>query len=496
MAALFSFPLLFLQASLSALITCTVAWAMCEGARRRWPGLASRRAPWLLAPLAGCVTLVLVLLPASSQMSLLTVAPLSGVAGLKLPSPGDDAGLLLQEDNSGLPAGELVAPLAWLWFATYLTGGTRYALRWTRGQRHLRALACAAERLEGSALRAHPAFAQHDGPLPPVLELDVALTPMLAGLLHPLLLLPRHVRSLPPLQQQLIVAHELMHLSRHDHVWQHAGTLVQGLLWFIPAVHRCNQRLQWALETGCDSAVLAGRPESERRSYAAALLAQFAVQVRAGRNAMLPLSLAFGLRDAQAVADRIRLIRDGKRATPARLASATMVLLLPALCGASVLLQPQFALEGAAPAPKPHQVVAASPATVWQAPLARLHVTSTYGSTNRPGGKSHDGMDFGTRRGTAVLAPADGRVAISTDHYEGGDRYGKVMVIEHAGGIRSLYAHLDGRLVQAGDTVHAGQHIAATGATGKVTGPHLHFEVTRGGIRIDPQALLAGSHFQ
>ena len=87
-----------------------------------------------------------------------------------------------------------------------------------------------------------------------------------------------------------------------------------------------------------------------------------------------------------------------------------------------------------------------------------------------------------------------GRVAVSTDRYVEGERYGKVVVIEHAGGTRTLYAHLDGRLVRAGQFVRAGEQIARSGATGKVTGPHLHFEVSQRGAHVDPQALLQGSH--
>lgn len=469
---------LFLQASICALLTCSVAWAVLSLARRCWPSLDARRAPWLLAPLAGCVTLLLVLLPVSSQLSLVGETPLPHAVTLALPL---DEGAMRVHDTGQHSGADLMTVIGLLWLATYLTGGTWYAVRWVRGQRRLRTLFCAAERLDGAALAEHPAFAGQASDLPPVLEIDAALSPMLAGLRHPVLLMPRHVRALPPAQQQLIVAHELMHLRRRDHVLQHVGALLQGLLWFVPAVHACYRRLQWALEIGCDSAVLAGRAAGERRSYAAALLAQLTLQSRA----MAPGSLAFGLHDAQAVADRICLIRDARHVPRRGWPGVAVLLLLPALCGASVLLQPHFVWEEAA-SPTPGTPAAMT----WLAPLARLRVTSAFGSTHRPGSKPHGGMDFGARRGTAVLAPAAGTVAISTDQYEGGAQYGKVIVIAHADGTRTLYAHLDRRLVQAGEQVAAGQHIGLSGATGKVTGPHLHFEVSRGGARIDPQALL------
>lgn len=465
--------LLFLQASISAIVTSSLAWAVLQLARWRWPSLDAHRSPWLLAPLAGCLTLLLILTPESSQLSLLGETPLPHVAALALPA--------VDVPIASNPGTDLVTIVALSWLAIWLTGGAWYARRWMRGQRHVRMLLCAAERLDDAALAAHPAFEGHSLALPPVLELDAPVSPMLAGLLHPVLLLPRHIRDLPPAQQQLIVAHELMHLRRRDHAWQHAGALLQGLLWFAPAVHGCYRRLQWALETGCDRAVLAGRPASERRSYAAALLAQLSLQPRT----TAPAALAFGLHDARIVADRIRLIRDAGGVDRSGWKLMATLLLVPALCGASVLLQPQFVWEKAA------QIAPATPAAIaWLAPLTQWRVTSAFGATNRPSSKPHGGIDLGARRGTAVLAPAAGRVVISTDRYAGGAQYGKVIVIEHADNTRTLYAHLDGRLVAAGETVAAGQRIGLSGATGKVTGPHLHVEVSRGGAQIDPQILL------
>jgi len=486
------FPLLFLQASISALVTSCLAWALLALARRRWPGLDARRAPWLLAQLAAAVTLAVTMLPAASQLSLFSAAPLPDAAGWSVQVPDGLMTVVLQDRAGEVAALDLLPALAWLWLFAYIAGAARHALRWRRVRRELRALLFVAERLDAASLRRHPAFASHRAALPPVREIDAPVSPMLAGLLQPVLLLPRHMRDLPPAQQQLIVAHELMHLRRRDPLWQHGATLLQLLLWFVPAAHSLHGRLQWALELGCDRAVLAGRPQDERRSYAAALLAQLAMQARSGQGrTTAPASLAFGAHGAQAVADRIRLIRDAHPGARLPLASSAALLLLPALCGASVLLQPQFAWRDGAEAASSPGPAPAAPA--WQAPLAHLRVTSSFGSVNRPGGTPHQGMDFGAARGTAVLAPADGRVAVSTDQYEGGARYGKVVVIEHASGTRTLYAHLDTRLVRAGERVQAGQRIALSGATGKVTGPHLHFEVSRQGAPVDPQALLEGS---
>ena len=160
----------------------------------------------------------------------------------------------------------------------------------------------------------------------------------------------------------------------------------------------------------------------------------------------------------------------GKRASLApRMGVASMIalLLMPAVCSA-----------GDTP----------SAGTRWRSPLTRLHVTSPFGFNIRPGGKDHKGTDLRAAPGTAVFSTAKGRVAVSSDRY--GARYGKVVVIEHDDSTRTLYAHLDNRMVRSGQTVRAGQQIGLSGATGKVRGPHLHFEVLRQGKRVDPQAVL------
>lgn len=495
-----SFPLLFLQASISAFLTCSVAWCILTLARRFRPGLAARRTPWLLAQLIGVTTLVVLSAPAASRLSLFSIEPQPHVAELATYLPAVDHQEFAASGVDDLSSDEQLPTLAWFWLALYIAGATWHTLRMHRPHRTLRTLLSLAARLDRQALQAHPGFAAHAGTALPVLEVDAPVSPLLAGLIHPVLLLPSHMRKLPAAQQQLIVAHELMHLRRHDHVWQHAGALLQVLLWFIPAVYSFKRSLQWAVELGCDRAVLADRPDSERRSYAAALLAQLAVQLRAGGAAQgTAAGLAFGFQGAQVVAERIRLIRDAQSLPRGGIAGMATVLFLPALCGASVLLQPQFAWSGSAEGSSPvahigaPDSVPAAGAAAWRAPLAQLQVTSSFGSTNGRGGKRHSGTDFRASRGTAVFSPANGRVSTSTDRYEGGARYGKVVVIEHDDGMRTLYAHLDGRTVRTGDIVRAGQQIAVSGASGKVSGPHLHFEVSRRGTHIDPQAVLEGA---
>ena len=104
----------------------------------------------------------------------------------------------------------------------------------------------------------------------------------------------------------------------------------------------------------------------------------------------------------------------------------------------------------------------------------------------------HSGIDLAASKGEPVKACWDGEVVFAGE--KGG--YGKLVVVEHAGGWRSSYAHSDNISVEPGDLVEAGRVIAQVGNTGRSTGPHLHFELQQGEQAWDPQMirgrLLAG----
>jgi murein DD-endopeptidase MepM/ murein hydrolase activator NlpD len=99
----------------------------------------------------------------------------------------------------------------------------------------------------------------------------------------------------------------------------------------------------------------------------------------------------------------------------------------------------------------------------------------------------HGGADFASPSGTPIKAPAGGRVVLADDlYYTGG-----TVAIDHGVGLVSLFAHLSRIDVEAGDTVAAGTVVGLVGATGRVTGAHLHWTVRAAGARIDPLSLLA-----
>ena len=100
-------------------------------------------------------------------------------------------------------------------------------------------------------------------------------------------------------------------------------------------------------------------------------------------------------------------------------------------------------------------------------------VTSSFGPRV---GRAHDGIDIGAPTGTAVYAAASGEVMFASHH--GG--YGNVVILRHKDDLVTVYAHHEVNLVAIGQKVKRGEAIAKVGATGRATGPHLHFEVRRG----------------
>lgn len=123
-------------------------------------------------------------------------------------------------------------------------------------------------------------------------------------------------------------------------------------------------------------------------------------------------------------------------------------------------------------------------------PLRHPRITSSFShrryhpilKRHRP----HHGTDFGAKRGTPLLAVSSGKVSFAGRM--GG--YGKVVKIKHAGGYESLYAHQSRIRAKRGQQVKKGEIIGYVGSTGRSTGPHLHFGLTRYGKWVDPMAVL------
>lgn len=118
-------------------------------------------------------------------------------------------------------------------------------------------------------------------------------------------------------------------------------------------------------------------------------------------------------------------------------------------------------------------------------------VSSGFGMREDPidgGRRFHSGVDLPAPAGTPVLAVAPGRVRAVLRH----PAYGLHVEIDHAEGWTTRYAHLSEADVQAGQLLHRGQALGKVGATGRTTGPHLHFEAAQGGRQVDPAVAAPG----
>lgn len=98
----------------------------------------------------------------------------------------------------------------------------------------------------------------------------------------------------------------------------------------------------------------------------------------------------------------------------------------------------------------------------------------------------HSGLDIAAATGTPVTAPAPGTVALTGDFFFSGN----IVLLDHGGGLVTMYGHLDRIDVEEGAVLDRGDRIGTVGATGRVTGPHLHWTVSIQGERVDPITLM------
>ena len=114
-------------------------------------------------------------------------------------------------------------------------------------------------------------------------------------------------------------------------------------------------------------------------------------------------------------------------------------------------------------------------------------ISSRYGSSESVRNyRTHGGLDIAAASGTPIVAAAAGTVTYSG--WMSG--YGNFLIITHANGVQTCYGHCSKLYVSSGATVAQGQTIAAVGSTGNSTGPHLHFEIRKNGVRYNPQSYI------
>ncbi|MFC5345381.1 M23 family metallopeptidase [Brevundimonas staleyi] len=131
----------------------------------------------------------------------------------------------------------------------------------------------------------------------------------------------------------------------------------------------------------------------------------------------------------------------------------------------------------------------------FEEPVRGFGINSRFGMRRlggEPGVRMHKGVDIAAPTGTTVYSAAEGEI-VRIGHEPSG--YGNFIELRHPNGMTTMYAHLSRIDVASGDRVSGGERIGLVGSTGYSTGPHLHFEVRRGGAQVNP-ARVVGETFQ
>jgi len=214
---------------------------------------------------------------------------------------------------------------------------------------------------------------------------------------------------------------------------------------------------------------------------------------RAGQGDILPANRPVGVHQSSASPDGRLAVAAGGLPRGPRPAGATQRFSLPSggLRAAGGSLDSGALAPAHDPAAEELAVAASQAASPMAAPVAGT-ITSEFGWRNDPFKKKgawHAGMDIAAAEGDPVSSCWDGKVVFAG--VKGG--YGNVVEVEHVGGWKSVYGHLRTFSVRAGDAINAGEKIAEVGSTGRSTGPHLHFELRRGGDTVDPEGMLAAA---
>lgn len=281
----------------------------------------------------------------------------------------------------------------------------------------------------------------------------------------------------------LMCAHELAHVRRGDTRLFTATQLVRVLFWFNPLISRIAANAELAAEESADALVL--RKGVDRRAYAACFVEglKFAACRMNVQPALAPSFTPFDRNGRRRRLNAILSVETEQTRSGGRrflAAGAASLVALVALGQAALAVDPESA--------------AARRTTLKNLPVVGK-VTAGFGDSIRLRDDekipSHSGVDISAPKGAMVRAPGAGVVVEATDLYNGSPAWGKVVVIDHGHGLVTRYAHLDSYAVRKGQHVEAGEVIAAVGATGKATGPHLHFETLKDGEAINPVDVVA-----
>ena len=344
-------------------------------------------------------------------------------------------------------------------------------------------------------------------------ESDAIAAPFVLGALYPRICLPV---GLDAAARQAVLAHENAHLRRGDALLRPMFYLTACLHWFNPAAWWAFGGFCRDSEAACDEAVLRALGEAAKPDYCRALL-RFAAADRVS-----PAAVAFA---PDSLAARVQGILRWQQ--PRRSVAAVSTLLAAVLftacmaapvdetpepdvvtvggASSTVQLQPGSEVDAVIPSQSAADAKAVSwSETTWVWPVPDYEFVSLWAETSPHSARQHSGVDICAPQDTPIAAAADGTVLFAgwggdldptalpaSVGLSGGSGYGNLVLLQHAPGVYTLYAHCSTVAVTAGEAVTAGQTVAAMGSTGRSTGVHLHWELRVDGECIPPQQVFA-----
>ncbi len=281
----------------------------------------------------------------------------------------------------------------------------------------------------------------------------------------------RLLMNLDAQQLDLIISHEMAHLKKHDAPLMLLVQMLSSVMWFNPLINKFIQHMNCAIEMRCDNHVLSHKPHL-RRTYAQLVLKVLRESVTQTSN---PKVTAFSNTKHRSISMRINnIMKASEQDVKSKYRKTTLYGQALVLACMTFITQSQLQ---AAPLTETTET--------FVHPVKEAKVTSRYGTKNKFH-KFHKGIDLGAKKDTPIVAIANGTVRISTDQIENRKNYGKIIIIDHADGLHSVYSHLNSRTVQQGQKIKAGELIGYVGETGKATGPHLHLEIRKGDEHLNP----------
>ncbi|KCZ50530.1 hypothetical protein HY29_07135 [Hyphomonas beringensis] len=291
--------------------------------------------------------------------------------------------------------------------------------------------------------------------------------PFLAGITERRVYVPAALIRREGAQQ--VIVHELVHLKRGDLLARPLERFIADLFWFSPFAWLIRGQLDFWREAVVDQKTV--ELTGDRIAYAKALTSA----ARISRDeAVLPVA-AFILQKKGNLKMRLtELLIEKPR--PRRMG---LVVAAALACAAPLAIAQGVLIKGTAATP-------GADIAYSHAVLDKARLTSPFGNRKHPISgkmKQHDGVDLAEAEGVPVYAPASGVITLAAEK----GAYGNLVLLQASEQTSLRFGQLQSMAVKAGDTVKAGDVIGTLGQSGQATGPHLHFEVWRGGVAVDPQ---------